>query len=204
MRTRRGWAVAALAAAVVLVSAVVTVGCGGDSEEEAGAIPDGVSSAEWGTYGYSYEQPRYVPFTEIDKDNVAELGRVFTVDFQEADPEVPGGQQSQPLIVDGVLYATTSFNHVYAVDARTGKVRWHFAPSRIGAFKNFGVTTTPRRRPTTRRRTCTTSPRSSPARGSSRRGRPRRSTGTASAATSTPARSTASASQSRATRTTAS
>jgi alcohol dehydrogenase (cytochrome c) len=129
-------------ASTVVIAAVLVVGCGGDSSREsAGTIPTGLPDSEWGTYSYSHEQTRHVPFTEIDKSNVAELGRVYTVDFQQADQRVPGGQQSQPLMVDGVLYVTTSFNHVFAVDAQKGDVLWHFVPDRIGAFKNFGVTT---------------------------------------------------------------
>ena len=146
MRTRpsggkRAW-LALVSAAAVAAVASVAAGCGGDSGgETAGTVPAGLSASEWGSYSNTYEQTRYVPFTEIDKDNLDELGRVFTVDFQKIDPEVPGGQQSNPLMVDGVLYVTTSFNHVFAVDAKTGDVRWHFAPSRIGSFKNFGVST---------------------------------------------------------------
>src|SRR5918996_1194062 len=146
MRTRpsggkRAW-LALVSAAAVAAVAFVAAGCGGDSGgETAGTVPAGLSESEWGSYSNTYEQTRYVPFTEIDKDNLDELGRVFTVDFQKIDPEVPGGQQSNPLMVDGVLYVTTSFNHVFAVDAKTGDVRWHFAPSRIGSFKNFGVST---------------------------------------------------------------
>src|ERR687891_642668 len=146
MRTRpsggkRAW-LALVSAAAVAAVAFVAAGCGGDSGgETAGTVPAGLSESEWGSYSNTYEQTRYVPFTEIDKDNLDELGRVFTVDFQKIDPEVPGGQQNNPLMVDGVLYVTTSFNHVFAVDAKTGDVRWHFAPSRIGSFKNFGVST---------------------------------------------------------------
>jgi alcohol dehydrogenase (cytochrome c) len=139
LRTILTWASVTSA---VVIAAVMVAGCGGDSRgENAGAVPAGLSDSEWGTYSYSYEQTRYVPFTEIEADNLSHLGRVFTVDFQEIEQGVPGGQQSQPLVVDGVLYVTTSFNHVFAVDAAKGDVLWHFVPDRIGAFKNFGVTT---------------------------------------------------------------
>jgi alcohol dehydrogenase (cytochrome c) len=132
----------ASAASAAAIAAIVVAGCGGDSNSEsAGAVPAGLSDSEWGTYSYSYEQTRYVPFTEIDADSLADVGRIFTVDFQKVDQGVPGGQQSQSLMVDGVLYVTTSFNHVFAVDAKSGDVLWHYVPDRIGAFKNFGVTT---------------------------------------------------------------
>lgn len=39
---------------------------------------------------------------------------------------MPDGLQSTPLVVDGVLYLTTSWNHVFAIDARSGKEIWHY------------------------------------------------------------------------------
>ena len=34
--------------------------------------------------------------------------------------------ETTPIVVNGVMYVTTSFNHVYALDARTGEELWHY------------------------------------------------------------------------------
>jgi len=95
---------------------------------------------DWGTYGGTYDQLRHSSLTQITKTNLNELGRVFTVDFRRIDPSIPKGQQSFPLVINGVIYVTTSNDHVFAVDGGSGKVLWHYRPSDTGIFQNFGVT----------------------------------------------------------------
>jgi alcohol dehydrogenase (cytochrome c) len=69
----------------------------------------------------SYEQTRYYPATQINSKNVGKLRPVFT--FQT---EVLESMETAPIVVDGIMYVTTSYNHVYAVDAVTGKEFWHY------------------------------------------------------------------------------
>ena len=131
--------------AVALVAAACSGGqgesAGGEQIEDAsGAGDHALSDGDWASYGYTLDNNRHVPFDRITKENVADLGREWTVDFQKIDPSVPGGQQTQPLVIDGVMYASTSFNHVFAMEADTGNVLWHFTPSEVGTFHNFGVT----------------------------------------------------------------
>ena len=94
---------------------------------------------QWTTFGYNYEQTRHVPLSQITKENVQKLGLAWMVDFQQIDNSIPGGQETFPLVVDGTVYATTSFDHVFAIDAATGEVKWHFAPGEIGKYTNFGL-----------------------------------------------------------------
>jgi PQQ-dependent dehydrogenase (methanol/ethanol family) len=133
-RLRRTLSVAVVAVVVVAGLAVALVTAGGS----AGQSPEG--SSDWSTFGLDYGQTRHVTADQITTKNLDRLGRVADVNLQKVDPSLPGGQQSYPLEIGGTLYVTTSFDHAFALDARTGRVRWHFAPSRIGAFKNFGVT----------------------------------------------------------------
>lgn len=98
-----------------------------------------VSKGDWPTFGYDYAQTRHVPFDQVTKDNVKKLGRVWSFDFLKADPNIPPGQECFPIVVDGILYATTSYDHVFAFDAKSGKQLWHWAPEQIGFFKNFGL-----------------------------------------------------------------
>jgi PQQ-dependent dehydrogenase (methanol/ethanol family) len=69
----------------------------------------------------NYEQTRYYPASQINAGNVKSLRPVFT--FQTA---VLESMETSPLVVNGVMFLTTSFNHVYAVDAATGTEFWHY------------------------------------------------------------------------------
>ena len=69
----------------------------------------------------SYAQTRYYPATQINTGNVAKLRPAFQ--FQT---EVLESMETAPIVVDGIMYITTSYNHVYALDAVTGKEFWHY------------------------------------------------------------------------------
>jgi alcohol dehydrogenase (cytochrome c) len=69
----------------------------------------------------NYAQTRYYPASQINKDNVRKLRPAWI--FQT---EVMESMETSPLIVNGVMYATTSFNHVYALNAATGEQIWHY------------------------------------------------------------------------------
>ena len=93
----------------------------------------------WGSFGGSVENTRHSPLTTITTDNVAGLQLAWKVDLAKLDPTIKLGQQSYPVVVNGVLYATTASDGIYALDAATGAVRWHWQPVNRGIFKNFGV-----------------------------------------------------------------
>ena len=69
----------------------------------------------------SYAQTRYYPAAQINAGNVAKLRPAFT--FQT---EVLESMETAPIVVDGIMYITTSYNHVYALDAATGQEFWHY------------------------------------------------------------------------------
>ncbi|HEX6018745.1 MAG TPA: PQQ-binding-like beta-propeller repeat protein [Burkholderiaceae bacterium] len=69
----------------------------------------------------SYEQTRYYPASQINTGNVARLKPAFV--FQT---EVLESMETAPIVVDGIMYLTTSYNHVYAIDAVTGQQFWHY------------------------------------------------------------------------------
>jgi alcohol dehydrogenase (cytochrome c) len=75
----------------------------------------------WLVYGRDYANLRFSPLKEIDQNNVQNLVPVWS--FQTG---VPDGLEATPLFVDGVIYLSTSWNHVFAVDARTGAELWHY------------------------------------------------------------------------------
>jgi len=69
----------------------------------------------------SYAQTRYHPASQINTENVGKLRPVFTFQTQ-----VLESMETSPIVVDGVMYVTTSYNHVHALDAVTGKEFWHY------------------------------------------------------------------------------
>lgn len=75
----------------------------------------------WLMYGRDYANLRFSPLKQINKDSVRNLVPVWS--FQTG---VPDGLQATPLFVDGVIYLSTSWNHAFAIDARTGAELWHY------------------------------------------------------------------------------
>ncbi len=69
----------------------------------------------------NYAQTRYYPAAQINASNVSKLRPAFT--FQT---EVLESMETAPIVIDGIMYITTSYNHVYALDAKTGKEFWHY------------------------------------------------------------------------------
>jgi quinoprotein glucose dehydrogenase len=89
----------------------------------------------WATYGGDAGQRRYSALAQITRANVARLEVAWTYDSGET-----GGLQTNPIVVDGVLYTTTPTHRVVALDAATGVVRWTFASGIEGRGPNRGVT----------------------------------------------------------------
>jgi alcohol dehydrogenase (cytochrome c) len=69
----------------------------------------------------NYDQTRYFPGKQINTSNVGKLHPAWI--FQT---EVKESQETTPIIVDGVMYITTAFDHVYALNAKTGEEYWHY------------------------------------------------------------------------------
>ena len=69
----------------------------------------------------NYDQTRYFPGKQINTSNVSKLHPAWI--FQT---EVKESLETTPIIVNGVMYVTTSFDHVYALNAKTGEEYWHY------------------------------------------------------------------------------
>ncbi|GAC1412530.1 MAG: methanol/ethanol family PQQ-dependent dehydrogenase [Burkholderiaceae bacterium] len=69
----------------------------------------------------NYAQTRFYPGKQINTTNVKTLRPEFS--FQT---EVHESMETAPIVVDGVMYMTTAFNHVYALDAANGREIWHY------------------------------------------------------------------------------
>src|SRR6266849_7808486 len=69
----------------------------------------------------NYAQTRFHPARQIGRDNVKNLhvAWIFQTDVKES-------LETSPIVVNGIMYVTTSFSHVYALDAKTGAQLWHY------------------------------------------------------------------------------
>lgn len=88
-------------------------------------------AGEWLTHGRNYAETRYSPLKQINAETVKRLGLAWSFDTQ-----TERGLEATPLVADGVMYTTGSWSIVYALDARTGKLRWKYdpeVPHRFGA-----------------------------------------------------------------------
>src|SRR6478609_8146779 len=69
----------------------------------------------------NYAQTRFHPAKQINQKNVKGLhvAWIYQTDVKES-------LETSPIVVDGVMFVTTSYSHVYALDAKTGRELWHY------------------------------------------------------------------------------
>jgi len=77
----------------------------------------------WLTYGRSYNEQRFSPLNQITDQNIRQLGLTWYFDL-----DTRRGQEATPLVVDGVMFFTTAWSKVVALDAATGALRWSYDP----------------------------------------------------------------------------
>lgn len=86
-------------------------------------ISSASAGEEWLSYGGTYDEQRHSGLSAIDTSNVGELGVAWTYDLG-----TNRGVESTPIVVDGVMYVTSAWSVVYALDARTGEELWVYDP----------------------------------------------------------------------------
>ena len=69
----------------------------------------------------NYDQTRFHPADQITTGNVKGLhvAWIFQTDVRES-------METSPIVVNGAMYVTTSFDHLYAINAQTGEQIWHY------------------------------------------------------------------------------
>lgn len=80
-------------------------------------------SADWLTYGRTYSEQRFSPLKQIDEQSVSRLGLAWSYDLTTL-----RGLEATPLVQDGVMYTSSAWSLVYALDASTGKLLWEYDP----------------------------------------------------------------------------
>ena len=97
---------------------------------------------DWPVYGGGSESIRYSKLKQINRENAKNLQVAWT--FNTGDAYLISEMQCNPLVIKGVLYATTPKVNVIALDAATGKLLWRFDPHEghkvLGKMRNRGIT----------------------------------------------------------------
>lgn len=132
---------------------VMLSGCGGahkaaESPPPAAPVVDaarlesaGGDAANWLTYGRTYDEQRFSPLKQINTDTVGQLKLAWHHDLDAAHRV----QESTPLIVDGVMYVTSAWSKVFALDPATGRQIWMFDPQVPGTAGVRGCCDVPNR-----------------------------------------------------------
>jgi alcohol dehydrogenase (cytochrome c) len=81
----------------------------------------------WPYYGNDLGNMRYVDSDLINPGNVAQLQPAWILHTGIGNAKT--SFESQPIIVDGTLYVSSPHDHVYALDAATGALKWTYNPS---------------------------------------------------------------------------
>ena len=78
---------------------------------------------DWLLYGRTYDNDRFSPLTQIDRTNVRKLKPVALIQTG-----VQNSFEDTPIVVDGIMYVETAFDHVMAYNAATGAELWSYIP----------------------------------------------------------------------------
>ena len=106
-----------------------------DSSSSIGLIDDErIINAEsepgnWIAHGRTYEEQRFSPLLKINKDSVSDLGLAWYKDMG-----TNRALEATPIVVDDIMFFTSTWSRVYAVEAKTGKTIWKFDPEVPGEW----------------------------------------------------------------------
>lgn len=95
-----------------------------EAEDFAATMVNAESATDvWMSHGRTYSEQRFSPLKQITPDNIDQLGLAWAFDLG-----VSRGIEATPIVVDGHIFVTATWNIVYALDAKTGEQLWRFDP----------------------------------------------------------------------------
>ena len=77
----------------------------------------------WMSQGRTYSEQRFSPLDKVNAGNVGSLGLAWSFELS-----TNRGVETTPIVVDGVMYVTSSWSMVYALNAKTGELLWKYDP----------------------------------------------------------------------------
>ena len=121
---------------VVLVLLAALAACSPDAPQSAPVDSARILAADkepgnWLSHGRTYGEQRFSPLSAVSTANVSKLGLAWTYELR-----APRGAEATPIVVDGVMYVTSAWSIVYALDAASGRELWVYDPKvnhRMGA-----------------------------------------------------------------------
>jgi alcohol dehydrogenase (cytochrome c) len=134
---------ARLLPATVGLAAVFGLGAGGALAQSTALTPTtqefvnaASDTANWILPAKSYSGNHYTGAAQITPANVEGLHLAWS--FQVSDR---GPMEVSPIVYNGTMYVTSAHDHVYALDAATGKLKWEFknSPHVISFAANRGI-----------------------------------------------------------------
>jgi len=108
------------------LSMLVTLACTGTANAKVtdkDILRDHMSTDEIVTNGMGLQGQRFSPLSTINTQTIEDIRPVWSFSLGG---EKQRGQESQPMIKDGVMYITGSYSRVYAIDAKTGDELWQY------------------------------------------------------------------------------
>jgi quinohemoprotein ethanol dehydrogenase len=84
------------------------------------------ADGDWVSYGRDYAEAHHSPLTQINHSNVSRLGVAYAIEVGSA-----GKLETTPLVFNGVLYGTSTWSQVYAIDLRANKLKWQWDPALV-------------------------------------------------------------------------
>ncbi|QPH54271.1 PQQ-dependent methanol/ethanol family dehydrogenase [Pontivivens ytuae] len=113
---------ASIAATLAATTAMLTVAAQAQVTEE-DLANDQTITTQVVTNGMGRHLQRYSPLDTLNRDNVANLVPAWAFSLGG---EKQRGQETQPLVYDGIMYITGSYSRLYAIDVETGEEIWQY------------------------------------------------------------------------------
>ncbi len=85
---------------------------------------------DWAHYGHNYSNQRMSPLDQINRTNVKDLSLAWQ--FKSG---ISASFQTTPIVVSGVMYVSLPYNHVVALNAKTGQEIWRYTHARRANWK---------------------------------------------------------------------
>ncbi|EKV28656.1 Quino(hemo)protein alcohol dehydrogenase, PQQ-dependent [Caenispirillum salinarum AK4] len=117
----RNWAMAGAGVSLALALMTAPAQAAGVTDED--ILNDQQTTDDVVSYGLGPQGQRYSPLDKINRDTIGQLTPIWAFSFGG---EKQRGQESQPLIKDGVMYVTGSYSRLYAIDTKTGEELWEY------------------------------------------------------------------------------
>ena len=109
--------------ATALISAMAVTGTASAKVTDTDILNDQATTNDVVTNGMGHRGQRFSPLVKLNTETVKDLKAVWSFSFGG---EKQRGQESQPLVKDGVMFVTGSYSRLFAIDAETGDELWQY------------------------------------------------------------------------------